>query len=73
MAGKSGKSGKAVKGRSIPQHNLAQTYMKIVTSATCAACKSQCARGIAYLEQMEKPGAVGRGVPCVLTSYKISG
>lgn len=80
MAGKPGKSGgsgksggKAVRGRVMPQHNLAQVYMKMVTSETCIACKSRCARGIEYMKQMEKPGAVGRGVPCILTGYKISG
>jgi len=68
MAGK----GRAVKQRTIAYHNTQQWYMKIVTSDTCASCKSQCARGIEYLELMSKPGAVGRGVPCVLTAYRIS-
>ncbi|TLS51291.1 hypothetical protein FE782_16320 [Paenibacillus antri] len=68
MAGKSG----AAKRRTIPYHNTLQWYTRIVTSETCAVCKSQCARGIEYMEQMSKPGAVGRGVPCVLTAYKIS-
>ena len=44
--------------------------MKIVTSNTCSICKSQCTRGIAYLEKMSKPGAVGKGVPCILTKGK---
>ncbi|WP_289138768.1 hypothetical protein [uncultured Brevibacillus sp.] len=44
------------------QHNL-----KIVTSSTCQACKQQCARGLAYLEQMSQPGKIGFGVPCILT------
>ena len=67
MAGKSA----AAKRRAIPFHNLQQSYMKIVTSETCAACNSKCARGIKYLNRMQTPGAVGLGVPCVLTSYKL--
>jgi len=42
-------------------------YMKIVTSDTCHACTQQCSRGIAYMEKMSQPGAVGHGVPCILT------
>ena len=68
MAGKS----RAAKRRTVSYHNTLQWYTKIVTSETCAVCKSQCARGIDYLERMSRPGAVGRGVPCVLTRYKIS-
>lgn len=41
--------------------------MKIVLSATCEACPTPCARGIRYRERMRMPGAVGRGVPCILT------
>ncbi|MBB6636398.1 hypothetical protein [Cohnella thailandensis] len=41
--------------------------MKVVTSDACAACKTPCHRGLDYLERMSKPGAVGNGVPCVLT------
>lgn len=44
--------------------------MKIVGSDVCAACKQQCERGLRYLEAMAKPGAVGRGVPCMLTKGK---
>ncbi|WP_421617743.1 hypothetical protein ACAF76_009765 [Brevibacillus sp. TJ4] len=44
-----------------------QTQMKIVTSQTCMACQQQCARGLAYLEKMAEPGAIGFGVPCILT------
>ncbi|BBI34598.1 hypothetical protein [Cohnella abietis] len=47
------------------EHKRAQ--MKIVTSETCVVCKSQCKRGLSYLEKMSLPGAVGTGVPCVLT------
>jgi hypothetical protein len=44
--------------------------MKIVTSDVCAVCKQQCLRGIRYLELMAKPGAMGSGVPCMLTKGK---
>jgi hypothetical protein len=44
--------------------------MKIVTANTCFVCKSQCARGLAYLDKMSKPGAIGKGVPCILTKGK---
>ena len=44
--------------------------MKVVTSDTCLACKRQCARGIRYIERMSEPGAVGFGVPCILTRGK---
>ena len=67
----SGKSA-AAKRRAIPSHNLKQWYARIVTSETCAACTNQCARGIAYLEKMNRPGAVGRGVPCILTAYRLA-
>jgi hypothetical protein len=41
--------------------------MKIVTSDVCAVCRTPCVRGLAYLDRMTVPGAVGEGVPCVLT------
>ncbi|WP_096199655.1 hypothetical protein [Bacillus sp. FJAT-45350] len=44
--------------------------MKHVTSDTCSKCSTQCSRGIAYIEKMSKPGAVGYGVPCILTKGK---
>ncbi|MDG0793345.1 hypothetical protein OMP38_22730 [Cohnella ginsengisoli] len=47
-----------------------QPQMKVVLSDVCAVCKTPCARGIAYLERMMKPGALGKGVPCVLTLPK---
>ncbi|MDF2725217.1 MAG: hypothetical protein K0Q59_4892 [Paenibacillus sp.] len=46
-----------------------QAHYKLVTSDTCIVCKHQCARGIRYMEAMGRPGAVGNGVPCVLTRY----
>jgi hypothetical protein len=57
--------GKMKKAAAATEHRRAQ--MKIVTSETCAVCKTQCARGIAYLEKMSSPGEMGNGVPCVLT------
>ncbi|MBN2983424.1 MULTISPECIES: hypothetical protein [Cohnella] len=44
--------------------------MKIVTSDACAVCRTPCARGLAYLARMSEPGAIGNGVPCVLTLPK---
>ncbi|MCL6458721.1 MAG: hypothetical protein K6T85_12005 [Gorillibacterium sp.] len=41
--------------------------MKIVTSDTCLVCKQKCLRGIRYMESLAVPGAIGRGVPCILT------
>ncbi|NHN29945.1 hypothetical protein G9U52_08865 [Paenibacillus sp. S3N08] len=40
--------------------------MKVVTSDVCSRCK-KCERGRRYLEEMSQPGAIGRGVPCILT------
>ncbi|MBP1963527.1 hypothetical protein [Paenibacillus aceris] len=50
-----------------------QYTMRIVESSTCAVCKTQCTRGLRYLALMAQPGAVGRGVPCILTRRKING
>lgn len=52
--------------------NKYEHTMKVVMSATCEVCKKQCPRGLAYLAKMSKPGAVGRGVPCILTKGKAS-
>lgn len=41
--------------------------MKIVLSDTCEKCPTPCARGIRYREHMRRPGAAGKGVPCILT------
>ncbi|GIO55519.1 hypothetical protein ACTHSJ_01280 [Paenibacillus cellulositrophicus] len=41
--------------------------MRLVTSDVCEACKTPCARGMAYAARMRVPGAVGKGVPCILT------
>ncbi|KIL39798.1 hypothetical protein SD70_18065 [Gordoniibacillus kamchatkensis] len=50
----------------------AQYTMRIVDSATCAVCKTPCARGLDYLARMSQPGAVGRGVPCILTRKRVN-
>lgn len=57
--------GKKKKSAAAQEQKKAQ--MKIVTSDVCAVCRTPCTRGLAYLEQMQAPGAVGNGVPCVLT------
>jgi len=44
--------------------------MKTVSSDVCLVCKQQCERGIRYMERMSEPGAVGYGVPCILTRGK---
>ncbi|MBY0087610.1 hypothetical protein HP567_019115 [Brevibacillus sp. M2.1A] len=61
--------GKKIKKKNTRQHPN-QVQMKIVTSHTCQVCKQQCARGLAYMEQMSQPGAIGFGVPCILTKQK---
>ncbi|WP_372663267.1 hypothetical protein [Cohnella sp.] len=60
--------GKKKKSAAVVEQRKAQ--MKIVTSDTCAVCKTPCARGMAYLERMRSPGEVGYGVPCILTLPK---
>ncbi|WP_312115734.1 hypothetical protein [Brevibacillus reuszeri] len=57
---------KKSKKKNTKQHPNQQN-LKIVTSTTCQVCKQQCARGLAYLEQMSQPGKIGFGVPCILT------
>ncbi len=64
-----GKSSKAGKKKTISSDSH-RPQMKIVTSDVCAVCKTPCARGLAYLARMSEPGAVGNGVPCVLTLPK---
>ncbi|MFC4808340.1 hypothetical protein [Paenibacillus sp. GCM10023250] len=60
-----GKKGKAAKKKSASDRK--QTVLKIVLSDTCAVCKTPCGRGMRYLDRMRQPGAMGKGVPCVLT------
>lgn len=61
------KGKKKAKTPSSTDHN---GNMKIVTSSTCQVCKQQCQRGMDYMERMSKPGAIGLGVPCILTRGK---
>ncbi|WP_246627730.1 hypothetical protein [Paenibacillus solanacearum] len=46
-----------------------QFNMKVVTSDVCEKCR-KCSRGLRYLEKMSRPGAIGCGVPCILTKGK---
>jgi len=58
---------KVIKKKSASAAENKRAQMKIVTSNTCEVCKTPCKRGLDYLEMMSSPGAVGYGVPCVLT------
>ncbi|TDF96610.1 hypothetical protein [Paenibacillus piri] len=63
-------SGKKVKKKTVAQIVDKNRFnMKVVTSDVCAKCR-QCQRGLRYLEKMSQPGAVGNGVPCILTRGK---
>ncbi|MFE5319788.1 hypothetical protein ACFQ88_13860 [Paenibacillus sp. NPDC056579] len=63
-------SGKKVKKKTQPSNVDKNRYnMKMVTSDVCARCR-KCERGLRYLEKMSQPGAVGKGVPCILTKGK---
>jgi len=59
--------GKVNKKKKSASSEQKRAQMKIVTSEVCAVCKTPCKRGLNYLAQMSVPGAVGQGVPCVLT------
>ncbi|ASS65881.1 MULTISPECIES: hypothetical protein [unclassified Paenibacillus] len=61
-----GGSSKAAKKKA-PASDRRQVNMKLVLSDTCAVCKTPCGRGMRYLDRMRQPGALGKGVPCVLT------
>lgn len=64
--------GKKTKGKKNTPTNTDkhQYQMKVVTSDVCSRCR-KCARGIRYLEKMSEPGAVGKGVPCILTKTRV--
>ncbi|MEK0313128.1 hypothetical protein [Cohnella sp. 56] len=64
-----GKSAKGGAKKKVHAEHV-QPQMKIVLSDTCAVCKTPCQRGLDYLARMTKPGALGKGVPCVLTLPK---
>jgi len=53
-----------------PSKDPMEHYMKVVSVDTCILCKQQCAKGLAYIEKMQHPGAIGNGVPCILTKGK---
>lgn len=57
--------GKVVKKKAATERK--QYNYKLVLSDTCAVCKTPCDRGMKYLDRMRQPGAVGKGVPCILT------
>lgn len=63
--GKAGNSKAAKKKQHVSDHK--QVSYKLVLSDACAVCKTPCARGMKYLARMQEPGAVGKGVPCILT------
>ncbi|CAM3354268.1 hypothetical protein PALU110988_18255 [Paenibacillus lupini] len=61
--------GKVVKKKKTSEKK--QYHYKLVLSDTCGVCKTPCERGMNYWRRMQEPGAVGKGVPCVLTrTYK---
>lgn len=62
--------GKATKKKQITNDRKQLAY-KLVLSDTCAVCKTPCARGMNYLARMQEPGAVGKGIPCILTKTYI--
>ncbi|NBD22741.1 hypothetical protein [Paenibacillus glycinis] len=64
--GKAPSKGKTVKKQKSASERK-QAVLKLVLSDTCAVCKTPCARGMRYYESMQQPGAVGKGVPCILT------
>ncbi|MCY9667364.1 hypothetical protein M5X11_20960 [Paenibacillus alginolyticus] len=69
MAPPKGK-GKASKKKELSSR--VQYTMRLVESSTCAVCKTPCTRGLRYLAMMSEPGAVGKGVPCILTRRKVN-
>lgn len=58
---------KAIKKKKAPSDARLQPQMKLVLSDVCEVCPTPCSRGLAYLARMKEPGAMGAGVPCVLT------
>jgi hypothetical protein len=58
---------KAGKKRMNQRPDRPNVRMSIVLSDTCEACPTPCPRGIRYRQRMREPGAVGKGVPCILT------
>ncbi|TCZ74244.1 hypothetical protein E0485_19860 [Paenibacillus albiflavus] len=72
MAGKSSKGGAKTTKKKKELHNgRIQYVMRLVESSTCDVCKTPCTRGLNYAAHMKEPGAVGYGVPCILTRKAI--
>ncbi|MBP1989304.1 hypothetical protein [Paenibacillus eucommiae] len=69
MAGK-GKGSKIKK--KLQGSSRLQYTMRLVESSTCAVCQQQCERGLRYLAKMSEPGALGKGVPCILTRKRVT-
>lgn len=63
--------GKTVKKKKSASGGRIQYTMRIVTSDRCKVCPTPCARGMRYLKHMTQDGAVGKGVPCILTRTMI--
>ncbi|MEN1988638.1 hypothetical protein [Paenibacillus hubeiensis] len=63
MAKAKGKKASAAKSDKV------RVSMKLVTSDVCERCKTPCARGTEYAARMRLGGAVGKGVPCILTRH----
>lgn len=53
------------KKKEIKSEKREQPIIKIKTSEDCKACKSMCERGKKYIELMDKPNAIGKGVACL--------
>lgn len=66
MAGAKGVKKPGAKKKKAIAENQRQPQMAIVTVDVCRKCPSVCARGVAYMEKMSQPGAIGYGVPCIL-------
>ena len=67
-----GESGMAkAKGKKAPalKSDKMRVSMKLVTSDVCDRCKTPCSRGTEYASRMREGGAVGKGVPCILTRH----
>nr|WP_145404325.1 hypothetical protein [Paenibacillus silvae] len=59
------------KGKKAPalKSDKLRISMKLVTSDVCERCKTPCSRGMEYAARMREGGAVGKGVPCILTRH----
>ena len=58
------------KGKKVVAKKEKVRGMRMVTSEVCEVCKTPCEIGMAYAARMREPGAVGKGVPCILTKPK---